>query len=110
MLWLFVGPTRVYLLHFFCSGIQFYILLSVDRCFISFSYLGLYVLGDDSLISNGYFMQIKYLCVLIHIFTKGKVGATLNWLFFLPCVCYAFVCVCLLVTWNLNFMVTWCIN
>ena len=23
MLWLFVGPTRVYLLDFFCSGIQF---------------------------------------------------------------------------------------
>ena len=24
MLWLFVGPTRVYLLDFFCSSIQFY--------------------------------------------------------------------------------------
>ena len=24
MLWLFVGPTGVYLLDFFCSGIQFY--------------------------------------------------------------------------------------
>ena len=28
MLWLFVGPTEVYLLDFFCSGIQFYLLLS----------------------------------------------------------------------------------
>ena len=28
MLWLFVGPTGVYLLDFFCSGIQFYLLLS----------------------------------------------------------------------------------
>ena len=26
MLWLFVSPTRVYLLDFFCSGIQFYLL------------------------------------------------------------------------------------
>ena len=25
MLWLFVGPTGVYLLDFFCSGIQFYL-------------------------------------------------------------------------------------
>ena len=36
MLWLFVGPTGVYLLDFFCSGIQFYILLSPYLCFISF--------------------------------------------------------------------------
>ena len=28
MLWLFVGPTGVYLLDFFCSGIQFNLLLS----------------------------------------------------------------------------------
>ena len=51
MLWLFVGPTGVYLLDFFCSGIQFYLLLSPYRCFISFLYLDLYVLGDDALIS-----------------------------------------------------------
>ena len=44
MLWLFVG---VYLLDFFCSGIQFYLLLSP----ISLLYLDLYVLGDDALIS-----------------------------------------------------------
>ena len=67
MLWLFVGPTGVYLLDFFCSGIQFNLLLSPYPCFISLLYLDLYVLGDDSLISLGSFMQTKYLCVLIHI-------------------------------------------
>ena len=46
MLWLFVRPTGVYLLDFFCSGIQFYLLLSPYLCFISFLYLDLYVLGD----------------------------------------------------------------
>ena len=67
MLWLFVGPTGVYLLDFFCSGIQFNLLLSPYPCFISLLYLDLYVLGDDALISLGSFMQTKYLCVLIHI-------------------------------------------
>ena len=67
MLWLFVGPTRVYLLDFFCSGIQFNLLLSPYPCFNSLLYLDLYVLGDDALISQGSFMQTKYLCVLIHI-------------------------------------------
>ena len=66
MLWLFVGPTEVYLLDF-CSGIQFNLLLSIYPCFISLLYLDLYVLGDDALISWGSFMQTKYLCVLIHI-------------------------------------------
>ena len=60
-------------------------------------------------------MQTKHLCVLIHIWTKGEVGAPLNlfkpssqifywpfqggtfYVFFLSCVCYAFVCVCLYV-------------
>ena len=51
MLWLFVGPTRVYLLDFFPSGIQFYLLLSPYLCFIFLLYLDLYVLGDDALIS-----------------------------------------------------------
>ena len=48
---LFVGPSGVYLLDFFCSGIQFYLLLSPYLCFISLLYLDLYVLGDDALIS-----------------------------------------------------------
>ena len=49
MLWLFVGPTGVHLLDFFCSGIQFNLLLSPYPCFISLLYLDLYVLGDDAL-------------------------------------------------------------
>ena len=39
------------LLDFFYSSIQLYILLSPFLCFISFLYLDLYVLGDDSSIS-----------------------------------------------------------
>ena len=45
------NTTRVYLLDFFCSGIQFNLLLSPYPCFISLLYLDLYVLGDDALIS-----------------------------------------------------------
>ena len=73
MLWLFVQPTGVYMyqLDFFCSGIQFYLLLSPYLCFISLLYLDLYVLGDDALISKGSFMQTKILCVLIHICSKA---------------------------------------
>ena len=51
MLRLFVRPTGVYLLDLFCSDIQFYLLLSPYLCFISFLYLDLYVLGNDTLIS-----------------------------------------------------------
>ena len=102
-----------------CSGIQFYLLLSPYLCFISLLYLDLYVLRDDALISWGSFMQTKYLCVLIHIWIKGEVGALWNrfkpsskifyWpfqggtsfvdllCFFLSCVCYVFVHVCLYV-------------
>ena len=50
MLWLFVWPIGVYLLDFFFSGIQIYLLLSPYLCFISFLYLDLYVLGDDAFI------------------------------------------------------------
>ena len=51
MLWLLVGSTGVYLLDFFCSGIQFYLLLSPYLCCFSLLYLDLYVLRDDALIS-----------------------------------------------------------
>ena len=51
MLCIFVWPTGVYLLDFFCSGIQFNLLLSPYLCFISLLYFDLYVLGDDALIS-----------------------------------------------------------
>ena len=44
MLWLFVGPIGVYLLDFFCSSIQFYLLLSPYLSFISLLYLEFYVL------------------------------------------------------------------
>ena len=59
MLWLFVGPTRVYLLDYFCSSIQFYVLLSPYPCFISFLDLYLYVIGDDAWLSKKFFMQKK---------------------------------------------------
>ena len=39
-----VRPTRVNLLDFFCSGIQFYLLLSPYPSLIAFLYLDLYVL------------------------------------------------------------------
>ena len=51
LLWLFVRPTGAYLLDFFCSSIQFYLLLSPYLCFISSLYLDLYVLGEDALIT-----------------------------------------------------------
>ena len=41
----------------FAPVIQFNLLLSPYLCFISFLYLDLYVLGDDTLISKGSFMQ-----------------------------------------------------
>ena len=49
-LWV-VRPTEVYLLDFFCSGIQFYLLLVPYLCFISFLYFDFYVLGDCALTS-----------------------------------------------------------
>ena len=67
MLGLFVGPTGVCLLDFFCSGIQFNLLLSPCPCFVSLLYLDLYVLGDDALMGWGSFVRAKYLCVLVRI-------------------------------------------
>ena len=67
MLCLFVRPTGVDLLDFFCSGIQSYLLLSPYLCFIFLLNLDLYVIGEVALISEGSFMQTKYLSVLIHI-------------------------------------------
>ena len=48
MLLAVVRPTGFYLLDFFCSGIQFYLLLSPSLGFNTFLYLDLYVLGDNS--------------------------------------------------------------
>ena len=67
--WLFVGPTGVYLLDFFCSGIQFYLLLSPYLCFISLLYLDLYVLGDDALIKRGLSCKPNiYICLDPHLY------------------------------------------
>ena len=43
--------SEAYLLDFFCSDIQFNVLLSPFLCFVSFLYLDLFVLRDDALIS-----------------------------------------------------------
>ena len=51
MFWLLSGAPGVYWLDFFCSGIQFYLLLGPDFGFVSFLYHDSYVLGDDALIS-----------------------------------------------------------
>ena len=67
MLWLFVGPTGVYLLDIFCSGIQFYLLLSPYLCFISLLYLDLFVLGDDALI-NYVFVRVCLYVLCGHTF------------------------------------------
>ena len=48
VLWLFIGPTGVHLLDFFCSGVQFYLLMSPCDCLVSFLCLDLYVLGDGA--------------------------------------------------------------
>ena len=56
------------------SGIHLYILLSPHLCFISFLYLDLYLLGDDTSISKGSCMRIKHFFVLIQIRNKGEVG------------------------------------
>ena len=53
----------------------FILMLSPYLCCISFLYLDFYVLGDDAWISLGSYMQTKHLCVLVHILTKGEVGA-----------------------------------
>ena len=66
-----VRPTRIY----FGSGFQLYVLLSPYLCFITFLCLDIYVLENDAWIRLGFFMQTKHLCVLIHILTKGEVGA-----------------------------------
>ena len=60
--------------------LRYSVLCTVESlsCFISFLYLDLHVLGDDAWISLGSFMQTKHLCVLIHIWTKGEVGAPWN--------------------------------
>ena len=51
MIWLFVGPTGVNLLDFFCSGSSVLFTVESLSLLISFLYLDSFVLGDDALIS-----------------------------------------------------------
>ena len=66
MLWLLSGPP-------WFTFISFTLVFSFMNCSVLvfvlslFLYLDLHVLGDDAWISSGSFMQIKHLCVLIHI-------------------------------------------
>ena len=55
MLWLFVGPTGVYLLDFFCSSIQFNLLLSPFFFFFFFRLLIYSVLpcNNKTLVAQG---------------------------------------------------------
>ena len=117
MLWLFVGPTGVCLLDFFCSGIRFCLLLGPCLCFVSLLCLGLCVLGDDALLSWRPFMQAKFyvswsaselrerlahrlagLGPPVKYFTDRSGAVLLLWIFYvfvLSYVCYVFVPVCL---------------
>ena len=72
---MFVWPAGVCLLGFFCSGVRFDLLLSTYPCFISLLNLDLCVLGDGALVGWGSFVRAGCLCVLIHIWIKGEVGA-----------------------------------
>ena len=69
MLWLFVGPTGVYLFGFLL--LWYSVLFTIESLYLLYllfiSRLDLNVLGDDALISEGSFMKTEYLCVLIHI-------------------------------------------
>ena len=75
MLWLFVGPAGVCLLGFFCSVVRFGLLLGPCPCFVSLLCLGLCVLGDGALVGWGSFVRARYLCVLVHVWVGGGVGA-----------------------------------
>ena len=63
------------MLDFFCSGIQFYLLLGPCLCFVSLLCLGLCVLGGGTLVGWGSFMQTGCLCVLVSVWVRGEVGA-----------------------------------
>ena len=78
MLWLFVTPTKVYLLDFFCSGIQFYLLLSPNLCFVSF-YTLIYKLN------RGSNMCVHVLLNLLNELRKRDKMRCLSSIFFLFC-------------------------
>ena len=65
-----------------CKGFQYCVTSNVHHsmhlsyclCFISFVYLNFYILGDDTSISQGYFMQTKHLFALIQTRNKDVVA------------------------------------
>ena len=75
MKWLGPDALAVCLLDFFCSGVKFCLLLGPCLCFVFLLYLDLCVLVDDALIGWGSFMQARCLCVLVHVWVGGGVGA-----------------------------------
>ena len=93
MLWLFVGPTGVYLLDFFCSGIQFNLLFSLYPCFISLLYLDLYVLGDEV---GAPFNWLKTSSKIFLLTVPRWCYFCGSFVFFSVLFCYAFMHVCLL--------------
>ena len=64
---LYCALTGAYLFDIFCSGIQFYLLLSPVLCFNSFLYLHLYVLGDDALMLGVFHANQTSLCLDLHL-------------------------------------------
>ena len=56
-------PTGVYLLDFFCSGIQFYLLLSPYLCFISFSRRWLFNKYIFNCILLSIYIHNAYICI-----------------------------------------------
>ena len=115
---LFVGPTGVYLYDFFCSDVQFYLLLSPYLCFISLLFFDLFVLGNDALKVGVFHANQISMCLdqqlnsgrgqhretrispPVKFFTDRSKVVLLLWIFygfFLSCVCYAIERVCLYV-------------
>ena len=121
MLWLLSGPLGFTCWFYFAPVFSFMYCWVLIFALSLFLYLDLYFLGDYAWISYGSFMQTKHLCVLIHHWTKGGVGAPWNrfkpsskmflltvsmqcffcgsFMLFMSCVCYAFTSVhcCLVV-------------
>ena len=52
-----------------------YVLLSPYLCFISFLYLNLYVIGDNTSMGKGSYIRTKHIFAFIHIRNNGGVGA-----------------------------------
>ena len=92
-------PTRVYLLDFFCSSIQFYELLSPHLSFISFLYLDLYFLGDDGWISKYFSCKPNIyvsMCLDSHLNrSKAVLLLWINRVIYVLCLSYFHACILL---------------